>query len=232
MNVDNNTETSYRYERKFNITGLSANEIESIVKNHPAMFSEIFHQRYINNIYFDDYNFSNFYQNINGNSKRIKYRIRWYGDFAGYIEKPFFEIKIRQGNIGEKPTYPLVPFNVYEGMPYNSIREIVLNSQLPDDIIFSFEFQKAVVANRYLRKYFKSADNKFRITLDSDISYYRLQGINLSFNHNFADFESVVIEIKYDIKDENSIMNITNFFPFRITKNSKYVNGIENMYLF
>ncbi len=227
-----NEENSYRYERKFNVVGLSASEIENIVKIHPAMFSEIFHKRYVNNIYFDDFNYSNFLQNLSGQAKRNKYRIRWYGDFMGYIEKPVLEIKVRQGYVGKKPIFAIKPFIVKEDMNVDVILKSIDSSSLPDEVMLALNFQKPVLANRYLRKYFKSADDKFRITIDSDVSYFRMSGVNFSFKHKLTDFETIVMEIKYNIKDEDKISDITSAFPFRITRNSKYVNGIENLYLY
>ena len=78
--------SDYRYERKFFITSLSRFEVESIVKLHPAIFSEIFHERFVNNIYLDSSDLINFYENIEGQSNRIKIRIRWYGELFGYIK--------------------------------------------------------------------------------------------------------------------------------------------------
>ena len=66
----------WRYERKFLISGVSKKEIESIVKLHPAIFSEIFEERFVRNIYFDTFDLNNCNENINGNAKRIKIRIR------------------------------------------------------------------------------------------------------------------------------------------------------------
>ena len=228
----NDNQQNYRYERKFNVLGLSPEYIEKIIKNHPAMFSEIFYKRYINNIYFDDYDFTGFYKNINGNYERIKYRIRWYGNFYGKIENPLLEIKIRRGYIGEKISYNLKPFEIFENVNINNIMTIILNSDLPEQVILYIKSQLPVVANRYARKYFKSADNKFRITLDTNISYYQLNGINLSFKHKLKDYDPVVLELKYDVEDEEYVSEITSLLPFRITRNSKYANAVEKLFLF
>jgi len=42
-----------RYERKFVTENWTRNSVEQSIKNNPAFFREIFHQRKINNIYFD-----------------------------------------------------------------------------------------------------------------------------------------------------------------------------------
>ena len=43
----------FRYERKFLIQDATRSEVERSIKLHPALFSEIFHERSVNNIYFD-----------------------------------------------------------------------------------------------------------------------------------------------------------------------------------
>ena len=52
-------EKTYRYERKFLVEALNRFDIEAIIKMHPSGFSEIYRERYINNIYFDDPEWSN-----------------------------------------------------------------------------------------------------------------------------------------------------------------------------
>ena len=47
------TSSQFRFERKFFITQLSSLDIEYIIKVNPAIFSEIFNKRNVNNIYFD-----------------------------------------------------------------------------------------------------------------------------------------------------------------------------------
>ena len=70
-----------RFERKFVFKQTSAKNIEILIKLNKVGFYEIFYERYINNIYFDTINFDNYYDNIDGVSDRVKYRVRWYNDF-------------------------------------------------------------------------------------------------------------------------------------------------------
>ena len=110
MKKNNLVISDHRYERKFFITELSQYEVECIVKIHPAIFSEIHHKRFVNNIYFDSYNLKNFRENIEGATDRIKIRIRWYGDLFGYIKKPVLEIKIKKEFLNKKISIPIKPF--------------------------------------------------------------------------------------------------------------------------
>ena len=45
---------TYRFERKSFIENLSVENLKHMIAMHPAMFSEIYYERYINNIYFAD----------------------------------------------------------------------------------------------------------------------------------------------------------------------------------
>ena len=86
----------YRYERKFVTSSFSTIEVEALIKMHPAMFSEVFFERWVRNIYFDSLELKNFYSNVNGDMQRRKARIRWYGATFGPIEHPVLEIKIKE----------------------------------------------------------------------------------------------------------------------------------------
>jgi SPX domain protein involved in polyphosphate accumulation len=52
----------------------------------------------VNNIYFDDSKKSNYCDNIEGNTNRKKYRIRWYNTVNKFAN---FEIKNKYGETGD-----------------------------------------------------------------------------------------------------------------------------------
>ena len=45
----------------------------------------------------------------------------------------------------------------------------------------------------------------------------------------FSDEEKRVVELKYDQQDVDGAKDITKHFPFRVSKNSKYVIGIDRI---
>ena len=96
-----------RCERKFLISDLSIHEIEDIISLHPALFGPIYNERFVNNIYFDNLDFSSYYENIGGVTPRKKVRIRWYGDLTGQIREPVLEIKKKSGSVGKKEIHSL-----------------------------------------------------------------------------------------------------------------------------
>ena len=96
-----------RCERKFLVSELLAKEIEEVILLHPALFSTIYYERFINNIYFDNLEFLSFHENQSGTTPRKKIRIRWYGDLSENIKEPVLEIKRKFGIVGRKDFYSL-----------------------------------------------------------------------------------------------------------------------------
>lgn len=218
---------NWRYERKFFISALDKYEIESLVKLHPALFSEIHHERYVNNIYFDSIAMANYHDNLDGKSQRMKIRIRWYGDLLGTIKHPVLEIKTKNGVVGSKIFYPLETILINESLTIETIRKIFKESRIPDVLKLCLLDLKFSLLNCYKRKYFLSADKKFRITIDSDLRFLRLSPLSNTFSHVLVDHTNTILELKYEQEVNDYAERITNYFPFRMTKSSKYMAGVE-----
>lgn len=219
---------NWRFERKFIISGLSKYEIESIVKLHPAMFCEIYQERAVNNIYFDTFTMSNYLDNINGNSQRIKVRIRWYGNLFGKILKPVLEIKIKKGVVGSKASFPLDSISIDNNLTIDNIYKVFKKTDVSEVVKLYLMNLRFSILNCYTRKYFQSADKRFRITIDSNMRFIKLFPMQNVFLNESVDYNTTILELKYE-KDDNYAERITNFFPFRLTRSSKYVTGIEQL---
>jgi len=221
---------NYRYERKFTVPdGYKTSAIEVTVKKNNYLFREVYYQRQVNNIYFDTANYNDYFDNVLGVSDRKKIRIRWYGDTLGEIKKPVLEIKIKKGLVGDKWSYKLKPFVLDNTFTTHSIQKIFRESNLPAPILESTKLVTPTLLNSYSRKYYLSANNKFRITVDFNLLYYK---IDKQFNNfNFAPIrdENKIVELKYNIEDDNYAQQIATQLPFRINKNSKYVNGVNTI---
>jgi len=219
-------EEKSRFERKFLVTDMHYADIEQQVRIHPAAFSPIFHPRIINNIYLDSNDLDFFHDNVSGKGSRKKARIRWYGEMNGRIEKPVLEFKIREGMLGNKLSFPLSSFTVGANLTLENLQDVFQNSELP---VWALEIMmqlKPALLNRYSRKYFLSFDNKFRLTMDDQLSYFAIGNNNNTFIENFKS-EDIIVELKYDFQNDDLAPAITNHLPFRLTKSSKYVNGVE-----
>ncbi|MCP4566317.1 MAG: VTC domain-containing protein [FCB group bacterium] len=216
-----------RIERKYFVTSLDTRELESIIKFHPALFQEIYYQRRVNNIYFDNCSFLNFRDNIDGSQYRLKVRIRWYGDLHGEIVKPVLEFKIKNGLVGWKSSRTLKSFDIGPGKLHERIKNVFSMSNLSEKIRELLALQMPVLLNSYKRKYYLSADGKFRLTLDTLMEYYRIIPSQSNFLGKYIDQDSRIVELKYAPNLDNEATNISSYFPFRVTKSSKYVSGIE-----
>lgn len=223
-------ENIYRYERKFLITDLDRNTVEKIIKLNTMNFKILYPQRQINNIYFDTTKMKCFHDNIEGNANREKYRIRWYGDLYGHIKKPILEKKIRKNSTGTKDFYPLAPFNIEKNSTNKDFSDVFQQSKLPSLVKEKlFQYSSKIISG-YNRKYFISFDKKFRITLDNDLFYIKSGSHKTRNLGEFTDRKSTVLEIKYNIEDDERLELITKQFNFRLTKNSKYVTGVYRQY--
>ena len=139
------------------------------------------------------------------------------------------EKKIKNGFLGRKEKYPLIPFNVKNGFTKNILFDIIHNSDLPKNIKGNLQLSYPTLINSYSRRYFQSADRSFRITLDSDQIFYKVESGYNSFIGRSTDNVNLILELKYNQDMEHRAQFITNHFPFRMTKNSKYSNGIERI---
>ncbi len=222
---------SYRYERKFLISGLTRQEVESLVRLHPAMFSEVYRQRFVNNIYLDSSDMRSYFDNINGSQHRRKLRIRWYGNLFGAVEEPILELKTKDGLLGRKLSFALSPFSIGErDLRFDKITNAVKGSDIADAVRMEFTSLEPVLVNRYSRKYYISADGDYRITIDSDVVFYRVNTHNRCLSHKSSDSADTILELKYHQDRDYRAKRIASHFPFRMTRSSKYVSGIEKLY--
>jgi SPX domain protein involved in polyphosphate accumulation len=219
-----------RYERKFFVTGLNHNEIRTIINQHPAMFHQVFYKRNINNIYFDTADFSSYIDNVEGVTNRQKVRIRWYGDLFGIIKNPELEVKYKKGFLGWKERHKLPDFslNSYGRFEFKSIFEALLKAKSFDLYKLNLNALTPSLLNRYERTYFLSNDKKFRITIDNKLEFYSINPIR-DFFKTYIDEERTIIELKYDQHFDVEAQKITAHFPFRLTKSSKYVIGVDRV---
>lgn len=219
-------ENGFRYERKFRVSGLPLSFLLHQIKTCPALFRPLYAPRQINNIYFDTTQFRFFYENVHGLAIRKKIRLRWYGKDILPIENPQLEYKFRHGQQGNKWVIPLPGLQLDQR---NLNRHALLASfkkHLPALIYDDVQFLSPALVNTYQRRYFISADQHFRLTLDQDMRFFHPQNLHKHY-HQHTDF---IIELKYLPTLDEQASEITTYFDFRMTKNSKYVNGIEQVY--
>lgn len=221
----------YRYERKFLIDQLDVHQVLAVVKLHPAMFYQPYPPRYVNNLYLDTEGLDNYQDNVSGVAERRKVRLRWYGDLFGDVRQPMLEFKIKSGLVGAKVSHPFAPFALDHRFCDRTYREMLCRTDLPSAVALRMRSMHVVLCNRYYRWYFATCDGRFRVTVDTEMAFYQVRKTQNSFVHRFADRNHVVVELKYPKPQDMEAERVSRRFPFSVTKNSKYVTGIEQVYL-
>ena len=209
-----------RYERKYRIENLHLNVILQSVRLHPAGFRRIYPDRQINNIYFDTPDLLTYKENVMGIAKRNKYRVRWYGYDTHRVRKPQFEIKHRHNQVGAKTICKVEAFSL------DNLSEITQKvNSLSND--FRYAHLSPTLLNSYVRTYFGSYNRKFRVTVDSHLRYHSWLTGSKFVGYRIEEKSVFILEIKYDRAADVDIDYVMQYFPFRQTKNSKYVNGLD-----
>ena len=220
----------YRYERKYYLSGTDYGFVRTMILNNFASFREIFYPRMVNNIYFDTPGFDFFYDNVNGQQLRKKIRIRWYDETFAHQKKLTLEYKLKNGMLGDKISYPLTDIYTGEGFEFVQMRDDIKINQLPIQVENELLTDYPVLLNRYVREYFISDDGNCRITLDKDLSLFRIHAGKNFFKTSDHLSGDLIMEMKYEPGSESIADAISQDFPFRITKSSKYVLGIQNLF--
>ncbi len=222
---------SYRYERKFLVDQLDEHQVMGLIRRHPAMFYQPYPPRINNNFYMDTADMVHYHDNVIGSADRRKVRIRWYGSLTGLAAEPVLEFKIKRGLVGTKRQYRVPGFTVGRGFKTKEVMRGILGGDLPPEVRSSLRTENIVLMNNYHRRYFVSRDGRFRLTLDTKMAYYRIAETSNWMAHRQSDQRNVILELKYGIEDDAAASKVSTFFPFRITKSSKYVQGIERVYM-
>lgn len=223
---------SLRYERKFFSNDLSINQILNFFLTHQYSFKFLYPDRSINNIYFDTKEFSMYKHGIEGDSRRVKVRMRWYGDLINLNVSPTLELKRKFGHVGDKLKWQISSFLSTETMLQAALKADLLVDNNVDnfEILYTIlPIINPVLINRYNRKYLISADKKYRVTIDTGMCYYQYSNDKYDLN-NSQQFDGIIVEIKYLPDDHEGLMELTSQIPIRLSKFSKYLNGIEILY--
>ena len=218
---------NHRYERKFAITEASLAEIEQHVRHHPSLFFAEYAPRTVNNIYFDSPDLRNYHQNVNGHSHRAKLRVRWYGNLFGPVPQAVLEQKSKRGHVGTKQSARLAPFEFGRQTSARDVQEWLEASSLPENLRHETRHAEPTLVNRYRRQYFRSANRQVRLTVDSELAFFRFQRHTNPFLARVETPGVLVVELKYNDAAAEEAVAVANELPFRMTRMSKYVFGLN-----
>ena len=129
--------------------------------------------------------------------------------------------------MGKKLFYPIKNFSINKELYTKDLETIIEQTKIGHQL--KINDIKPILINRYKRKYFQSFNKLFRITIDTDLSFYRIGKHSVSMVRKYHDDTNVILELKYFPDYDDDARQVSNNFPFRLTKSSKYVIGIENI---
>lgn len=222
--------SNIRFERKFLFQNCHVQDIIQSVYRNSYSFQEIHHKRQVNNIYFDDSNYTFYKQNVEGVADRKKLRLRWYGEKMLTIENPTLEVKKKMGEAGDKDSFRLneVSFDLGKQTADDVHRLLIEETQQNLAIHNKLKQLHSTLINTYERRYFLSFCGRYRITVDFNQAFYNPNYITLSNSQRKID--DIVLELKYATADDNEARQVSQQIKTRLSKNSKYVNGINLLY--
>ena len=202
-----------RFERKY----IERKNNSYLFKNF--LLTKRFHRKYekriVNSLYFDDLNFSSYKDNVDGNTHRLKTRIRWYNDNSDFIN---LEIKNKNGFLGWKDTIKLKNiYNIEENIRNYS------NSQLENNLKKILKKNMfPIIKTKYLREYYEYGHGNSRATIDTHVEFF-------SIKKNFKiNFDKEIMEFKYPVSNDQLFREcIIPKNNFRFQKFSKYVVGVS-----
>jgi SPX domain protein involved in polyphosphate accumulation len=209
-----------RYERKYILNNnLTSIEFVNILGGN---FREIHSPRIVNSIYFDNPEYRNFFENIEGLQERYKARIRWYEDD---LKKSNLEIKVKDGIFGKKIISEFL--NVSPNADFYSLISNSDNYPNLEKCYIPYIINLIPTSfNKYLRRYFETFDGKIRITVDTDLKFKKLYSFYLPDETELISLDYSIVEVKYKSSDEQIVSNIMKNSPLILRKFSKYTAGI------
>jgi SPX domain protein involved in polyphosphate accumulation len=179
------------------------------------------------NIYLDSPGLRNYHENVHGHSNRAKLRARWYGELFAAVPQAVLEQKCKRGLLGTKHSARLAPFEFGQHVSAHDVRHWLETSSLPENLHREIQRAEPTLVNHYCRQYFRSADRRVRLTIDSDLAFFRFRRHVNSFLARVAVPALVVLELKYSDAASEAAASVANHLPFRMTRMSKYVFGLK-----
>jgi len=217
--------SDYRYEQKLSIPIIFYDEIIVLLKTIDLQLYKQYQDRRVNSIYLDTNNFDYYYDSTNGNNKRNKIRLRWYGKTLN--NKIRLEIKSKQGNVGKKSIYALNLYNSNNLGNLLELKECINHSNIPYDLKTLVMACHPTLYCFYDRVYYITRDKRIRVTIDKNISYSNVYENFLLYSVNSIKDINMVLEVKY--ASSNDLSDIDSVLPFNIQPSSfsKYANGVN-----
>ena len=183
--------------------------------------NRLYDDRQVNSIYYDTHNLESAKDNLDGYAKRVKYRLRWYENDINKLAN--LEFKIRSNKFNYKKIFSLNEsiqnLNIYEVFRINND---VFKSDYENVVnLIGYKRLFPILNISYLRSYYYFED--IVVTYDRDITYKQFNRKNVEVVKDLGK----VIELKIPENKLQMSKKLINEFPFRVTRNSKYITGLS-----
>jgi hypothetical protein len=217
-----------RCERKYPLSAADLVELRWWQQSHGRRFARTFPTRTVNNIYFDSPDWDSYADNMSGMSRRTKCRLRWYGSLED-LDAVTFEAKHRRNMVGHKRQQRLPAGDLdLASLPIGRLYERLRPRLEPELRLWLDQGHRPALYNRYRREYYAASD-VLRMTVDTGIVYAPLHGGRLRGLRPMPSAAPTVVEFKYPFERRREAEEILRRLPFRATRSSKYVVGVDHL---
>ncbi|MCD6331668.1 MAG: polyphosphate polymerase domain-containing protein [Bacteroidales bacterium] len=223
----------WRFEYKYRLTYQQYHRVRSAIlpymKRDQYTLASPLKRYLVRSLYFDSHNLKNYEEKVNGDSDRVKLRIRSYSDTFTKGTRLRTELKARKGIATEKHN---------SWIEYNTYQKFMSTWHWPDqtDVVLA-EFERYIhlktmrpkIIVEYLREgYYTRSRENIRVTFDHqvrsahasslfpEIPFFRMHHPGL-----------LVLEIKCTKTQPTWLKRLVQQQGLRVTPNSKYVQGVE-----
>lgn len=216
-----------RLEIKFASYRVNLGQVLKWLNAHPAGFYAPYDDRRVNNVYYETHASTAYNQNLSGASARVKVRYRWYGSSIGPAAG-VLEVKCKRNFFGWKQRFPIEEFSGGSGDDWRTI-DRRLAQQLPyEGRIWLESYPVPTILNRYVRRYFVSADNRVRVTVDTDQAVWdQRYKPTPNYDQQARLPDTLVVEFKFAREDRDLASDIIQTMPIRVSRHSKFMNGVR-----
>lgn len=186
--------------------------------------------RNVNSLYFDDISYESVRDNLAGVSDRKKTRLRWYHNSDSTdISSLALELKVRDGRLGYKKTYPLPTLQqeimtLEAGTIYEQAVE-ELEASTPQHILGD-DYYVPTLHISYFREYFEDM-NGLRITLDHNINFHQVMPHSQLLQGISSPYAMHIAELKFSPHTKPKVIELLRSLHMTPKRHSKYLVGLS-----
>jgi hypothetical protein len=217
---------AHRFELKLPLDNRTPAAVYAAIRRHPLGFERLHPERRVSSIYFDTPALTCLYTSVEGMSRRVKLRLRWYGDDDA-VDAGQLEWKWRRGREGWKWTVPVA----WEGELAKQ-RWSELRTRLREGLdgrqraVFDALGVPALLV-RYERAYWVSRDGRCRLTVDRALRFAaQTGGLAPQLRGEIPAHRVQVLELKLPVSQPELAREALQGFPYRAARFSKYTAGL------